>query len=195
MPRQLPHWCGPDWRIKDKTLAKRTRPVLQLELDCKSRGKREAFPKAIYPGEIPGSIPIGFRYSGFLNYNSKQPVALGVLPRTDIFVPNTFTIISAGSFGQNLSFWVDNDISAGGANSSAGLGDGYLKVNDLGRFLHLPKDALNLRFGQFELDLPFTQARGINPTNYDIYDQAAMAGTLGRWRRWAERKRRSPAIS
>jgi hypothetical protein len=74
---------------------------------------------------------------------------------------------------------VDNDISAGGANSGAGLGDGYLKVNDLGRFLHLPKDSLNLRFGQFELDLPFTQARGINPTNYDIYNQAAVAGTLG----------------
>jgi hypothetical protein len=141
--------------------------------------QREAFPKAIYPGEIPGTIPIGFRYSGFFNYNSKQPVALGVLPRTDIFVPNTFTVIGAGSFGPNLSFWVDNDISAGGANSAAGLGDGYLKVNDLGRFLHLPKDALNLRVGQFELDLPFTQARSINPTDYDIYDQASMAGVLG----------------
>jgi hypothetical protein len=144
-----------------------------------AQAQREAFPKAIYPGEIPGSIPIGFRYSGFFNYNSKQPVALGVLPRADIFVPNTFTIIAAGSFGPNLSFWVDNDISAGGANGAAGMGDGYLKVNDIGRFLHLPKDALNLRVGQFELDLPFTQARSINPTNYDVYNQAAVAGTLG----------------
>ena len=141
--------------------------------------QKEAFPKAIYPGEMPGSIPIGFRYSGFFNYNSKQPVALGILPRTDLFVPNTFTVIGAGSLGPTLSFWVDNDISAGGANSGAGLGDGYLKVNNLGRFLHLPKDALNLRFGQFELDLPFTQARTINPTNYDIYLQASMAGSLG----------------
>lgn len=141
--------------------------------------QKQAFPRTIYPGELPGSIPIGFRYSGFATVNSKQPLAVGFLPRTDLFTPNTFTIIAAGSLGSNLSFWVDNDISAGGANSGAGLGDGYLKVNDLGHFLHLPKDALNIRFGQFEIDLPFTQARSVNPTNYDIYGQINTAGPTG----------------
>src|SRR5512143_2570536 len=68
-----------------------------------ARAQREAFPKAIFPGELPGTVPIGFRYSGFFNYNSKQPLELGFLPRTDLFAPNTFTIISAGSFGSNLS--------------------------------------------------------------------------------------------
>ena len=29
-----------------------------------AKAQREVFPKAIYPGEMPGSIPIGFRYSG-----------------------------------------------------------------------------------------------------------------------------------
>ena len=29
------------------------------------------------------------------------------------------------------------------------------------------------------MDLPFTQARSINPTDYDIYDQASVAGPLG----------------
>ncbi len=138
-----------------------------------------AFPNAIYPGELPGTIPISFRYSGFASYNSKQPTPLGFLPRTDLFTPNTFTILAAGSLGQNLSFWIDDDISAGGSGANGGLGDGYLRYNDLGRFLHLPKDALNVRFGQFELDLPFTQARSINPTDYDIYDQASVAGPLG----------------
>src|SRR5579863_8177898 len=85
-----------------------------------ARAQREAFPKAIYPGEIPGSIPIAFRYSGFASYNSKQPYALlqqpgtTYVPQTDLFTPNTFTIISAGSLGQNISWWIDNDISAGG---------------------------------------------------------------------------------
>jgi hypothetical protein len=88
-------------------------------------------------------------------------------------------LIAAGSFGPNLSFWIDNDISAGGANRDAGLGDGYIKVNDISRYLHLPKDTINIRFGQFELDLPFSQARSINPTDYDIYGQASMAGVLG----------------
>jgi hypothetical protein len=143
-----------------------------------ARAQKEAFPSAIYPGELPGSLPIAFRYSGFANYNSKIPFAATPgtnVPRTDLFVPNTFTIISAGSFGPSLSFWIDNDISAGGANAAAGLGDGYLRVNDLGHWIGLPKDTLNLRMGQFELDLPFTQARTIDLTGYDIYSQASVA--------------------
>ena len=144
-----------------------------------AKAQKEAFPKAVYPGEIPGTIPIGFRYSGFAAYNSKQPLAVGYLPRTDLFAPNTFTIIGAGSFGERMSFWIDDDVSTGGSGADGGLGDGYLRVNDLGHYIGLPKDALNVRMGQFEPDLPFTQARTINLTDYDIYDQASVAGALG----------------
>jgi hypothetical protein len=144
-----------------------------------AKAYKNVFPKAVYPGEIPGSLPLGFRYSGFAMYNSKQPLSIGFLPRTDLFTPNTFTIIAAGSLGPTLSFWVDNDISSGGANGSAFLGDGYLKVNDLGHYIGLPKDTLNLRMGQFELDLPFTQARSIDLTSYDIYSQASTALSQG----------------
>jgi len=144
-----------------------------------AKAQREVFPKAIYPGEMPGSIPIGFRYSGVATYNAKQPLALGYVPRTDLFTPGAFSIFAAGSFGQNISFWVDDDISAGGSGADGGLGDGYLKVNDVGHYMRLPKDALNVRFGQFELDLPFSQARTINLSDYDIYDQASMAGSQG----------------
>jgi len=144
-----------------------------------AKAQKEAFTKAVYPGEMPGSVPIGFRYSGVATYNSKQPLAIGFLPRTDLFVPNTFTIIAAGSFGERLSFWIDNDISAGGSDAAAGLGDGYLKINDLGHYIGLPKDTLNIRMGQFELDLPFTQARSVNLTSYDIYSQASVAAAQG----------------
>ena len=144
-----------------------------------AKAQKESFPGAVYPGEIPGSVPVAFRYSGNFTYNSKQPITLGFLPRTDLFVPNTFTIIGAGSLGSSISFWVDNDISANGSNAAAGLGDGYLKFNDLGHYIGLPKDALNLRAGQFELDLPITQARTINLTPYDIYSQASIAPVNG----------------
>ena len=143
-----------------------------------AKAQKEEFPNAVYPGEIPGTVPIGFRYSGFFNWNKKQPPALqasGFVPQTDLFAPNTFTIISAGSMGSNLSFWIDDDISAGGSGANGGLGDGYLKYNDLGHVFHLPKDALNVRFGQFELDLPFTQARSIYPSVYDVYSETAVA--------------------
>src|SRR6202162_3796676 len=74
-----------------------------------SKAQKEAFPNAVYPGEIPGSVPVAFRYSGNFAYNAKQPIAAGFLPRTDLFVPNTFTLIGAGSFGPSLSFWVRSE--------------------------------------------------------------------------------------
>ena len=144
-----------------------------------AKAQREVFPKAVYPGEMPGTIPLGFRYSGNFTLNSKQPLAIGFLPRTDMFTPGPFALFAAGSLGQRLSFWVDDDLSSGGSGADGGLGDGYLKVNDVGHYLGLPKDALNVRFGQFELDLPFTQTRSINLSDYDIYDQASIAGGLG----------------
>jgi hypothetical protein len=143
-----------------------------------SKAQKEAFPSAVYPGEIPGTIPISFRYEGNFVYNHSQPapvVTNGYIPRTDLFVPNTFTIISAGSFGPNFSFWIDDDISAGGTGAGGGLGDGYLKYNDLGHYFHLPLNALNVRFGQFELDLPFTQARTPYLSGYDVLGEGTLA--------------------
>src|SRR5713226_1171151 len=76
-----------------------------------AKAQKEAFPKAVFPGEIPGSIPIALRYSGFVSYNNRRPLPLtqtaGFQPRSDLFMPNTFTMIGAGSFGPTLSFWVD----------------------------------------------------------------------------------------
>lgn len=147
-----------------------------------SKAQKEAFPGAVYPGEIPGSLPIGFRYTGAFNWNKKQPLpvqAAGFVPRTDLFAPNTFTIIGAGTLGSNISFWIDDDISTSGSGAAGGLGDGYLKYNDLGRIFKLPTNSLNVRFGQFELDLPFTQARTIYLSDFDVYGQASVAGPLG----------------
>jgi hypothetical protein len=145
-----------------------------------AKAQKEAFPgSAIFPGEIPGTVPIGMRYEGYAQFNSKQPASLGLLPRVDLFAPNTFTILTAGSFGPTLSWWIDDDIAVGGSNAAGGMGFAYLKANDIGHYLHLPKDTLNVRVGQFELDLPFSQAYTINPTDYDIYDEVAVAGDLG----------------
>jgi hypothetical protein len=59
-----------------------------------------------------------------------------------------------------------------GNNSAGSLGDGYLKFVNVGRVFHLPTDALTFRAGQFELDLPFTQARAYDLSPYDIYSEA-----------------------
>jgi hypothetical protein len=46
-----------------------------------------------------------------------------------------------------------------------------LKFVNMGRLLKLPTDALSMRVGQFELDLPFSPARSWNLSGWDIYDQ------------------------
>ena len=141
----------------------------------------ELWPKAIWPGTIPGIPPIGLRMNNYFQYTGTSSgkfaslTPAGTLPP---FVPTTdfetglFSIFTAGNFGSDIAFWVDDDISVAGANSNGGLGDGYLKFVNIGRLLKLPKNSLNLRVGQFELELPFTQARSIWISPYDIYSQA-----------------------
>jgi len=141
----------------------------------------ELWPKAIWPGTIPGIPPIGLRMNNYFQYtgtSSGKFAALtpaGTLPP---FVPTTdfetgfFSIFTAGNFGSDIAFWVDDDISVSGANASGELGDGYLRFVNIGRLIKLPKNSLNFRVGQFELELPFTQARSIWISPYDIYTQA-----------------------
>ena len=149
-----------------------------------AQAQKEQFPNAIYPGELP-ILPIAFRYSGYLTQTSQQPAALATaanayVPPSDLFAPNTVTLLAAGNFGSNISFWIDDDLSTGGSGAAGGLGDGYIKANDfLGHFMHIPANDLNVRFGQYELDLPFTQARSINQSDYLIYDEGATAGSVG----------------
>lgn len=147
-----------------------------------SEAQKEQFPKTIWPGSIPGLPPIGLRYNQFFQYTSRNrgtfDTALNppgtvspVIPRTD-FQTGFFSIFTAGNFGSDIAFWVDDDFSVAGANSNGGLGDAYLRFVNIGRFVRLPKDSLTFRVGQFELDLPFTQARSYNLSGYDIFAEA-----------------------
>lgn len=142
--------------------------------------QKDLWPHTIFPGTIPGLPPIGLRYNTFFqvvgrnrnNFNQQLPgdPTAPFIPRTD-FQSGLFSIFMAGNFGSDIAFWVDDDISVGGG-PDGGLGDGYLKFVNIGRFLKLPTDALSLRVGQFELDLPFSPARSWNLSGWDIYDQA-----------------------
>ncbi len=145
-----------------------------------SPAQKELWPHVIFPGSIPGLPPIGLRFNTFFqvvgrnrnNFNLQLPPGqVGPFtPRTD-FQPGLFSIFMAGNFGSDIAFWVDDDISVGGSGASGGLGDGYLKFVNIGRFFKLPTDVLSMRIGQFELDLPFSPARSWNLSGWDIYDQ------------------------
>src|SRR6516225_8053037 len=144
--------------------------------------QKEQFPHTVWPGSIPGILPVGLRMNTFFqktsgnrgNFDALLPPGTPsspFIPKAD-FSTGLFSIFTAGDFGSDIAFWVDDDISVAGDNSAGGLGDGYLKFVNVGRVFKAPKDAFSLRVGRFELDLPFTQARTINISSYDIYDQA-----------------------
>ena len=151
----------------------------------------ELWPHTIWPGRIPGQPPIGLRMNNYFQVTGSgrnnfqfvpgaggsgtppfDPAAFGLYPPATDFETGFFSIFTAGNFGSDIAFWVDDDISVAGQNSNGGLGDGYLRFVNLSRFVHLPKDSLSLRMGQFELDLPFSQARSWNISPWDIYTQA-----------------------
>nr|MDP9263681.1 hypothetical protein [Acidobacteriota bacterium] len=150
--------------------------------------QKQLWPHTVWPGTMPGSIPLGFRYNTFFQVTGRKANRLnsaltalnnggpGFVPES--FVPRTefqtglLSIFTAGNFGSDIAFWVDDDLSVAGSGADGGLGDGYLKFVNIGRFLKLPKDSLSLRVGQFELDLPFSQARSYNLSGWDIYEQA-----------------------
>ena len=141
----------------------------------------ELWPKAIWPGTIPGQPPIGLRYNNYLQFTGGNrnrynellpPGTVGPFVPTADFQTGLFSIFTAGNFGSDVAFWVDDDISVSGANGSGGLGQAYLKFVNIGRFLKLPDSALNFKAGQFELEIPFTQALSIWVSPYDIYTQA-----------------------
>src|SRR5215469_1111194 len=143
--------------------------------------QRDLFPHAIWPGTIPGILPVGLRMNTFFqktsanrgNFDALTPAGTvpAFIPKTD-FNTGFFSIFTAGDFGGDIAFWVDDDISVSGQNANGSLGDGYLKFINFGQAFKLPRNSLALRVGRFELDLPFTQARSINISPYDIYAQA-----------------------
>lgn len=147
---------------------------------------KEMWPNSIWPGTIPGMPPIGLRYTNYLQYtgssssrfaNLTPPGSLPpFVPSTD-FETGVFSLYTAGNFGSQIAFWVDDALSVASSNSGGGLGDAYLKFVDIGRFLKLPKNALSLRAGQFELEVPFTQSRSIWVSPYDIYLQSNIGVT------------------
>jgi len=145
-----------------------------------AQAQKDLFPHSIWPGTIPGLPPIGLRMNTFFqgtsanrgNFGSLVPAGTvpPFIPRTN-FSTGFFSIFTAGNFGSDIAFWVDDDISVSGQNSAGSLGDAYLKFVGFGRAFKMPKDSLALRVGHFELDLPFTQARSLNISPYDIYTQ------------------------
>jgi hypothetical protein len=94
-----------------------------------SQAQKELWPHTIWPGTIPGLPPVGLRFNTFLqvvgrnrnNFNLQTPgdPTAPFIPRTD-FQSGLFSIFMAGNFGDDIAFWVDDDISVGGSGANGG---------------------------------------------------------------------------
>src|SRR5215813_14123194 len=81
---------------------------------------KELWPKAIWPGTIPAIPPISLRYNNYFQYTGSSSSNFSALtppgslppfiPATD-FETGVLTLISAGNFGSDIAFWVNNDLS------------------------------------------------------------------------------------
>src|SRR5215469_9754891 len=119
---------------------------------------QQLWPKAIWPGTIPGISPIGLRYNNYLQFTSAKfsrtrfnPLTAGDnpdLPSMADFETGLFSIFTAGNFGRDIASWVDDDFSVSGANANSGLGEAYLRFVNIGRLMKLPPNSLNFRVGQ-----------------------------------------------
>src|SRR6516225_4261847 len=86
--------------------------------------QKDQFPHSVWPGTIPGAIPIGLRMNTFFQYTGQNRNNFNTLagppgtvapfiPQTD-FSAGFFSIFAAGNFGSDIAFWVDDDISVSG---------------------------------------------------------------------------------
>ncbi|MEE8437752.1 MAG: hypothetical protein V3S22_05380 [Candidatus Neomarinimicrobiota bacterium] len=109
-----------------------------------SEGYKRVWPKAIWPGTIPGTSPISFRVRSGFSYSSADP------EENTGFTSPSLQIMTGGTFSENISFLVGAHLFEGG---EAGSVDRlYLKFDHLFSNV-LPYNALYVRVGQFVPDI------------------------------------------
>ncbi|NIR49390.1 MAG: hypothetical protein GWN62_15505 [Aliifodinibius sp.] len=122
---------------------------------------KRVFPDAVWPGAIPGGIPISFRArSGF----KWEDDGLGSISAFEL---PTLQTMMAGTLGDNVSFFVGAHLFEEGNFDRASVDRFYLKLDNLFSGT-LPDNALYVRFGQFIPEIvPFaSNHRGLTLSSY-----------------------------
>ena len=137
---------------------------------------KEMWPDTIWPNDIPHLPPVAFRARLGFNTFTDGP---GGSPVTDFRFPQDYSILSAGTLGENISWYAGYVLAGKGAHGGGGHGghgdeeaglEGelermFVQFNNLfawadeddedgmrlaNRWIAMPKHAMNLRVGQFE---------------------------------------------
>ncbi|MBI4431646.1 MAG: hypothetical protein HY587_08055 [Candidatus Omnitrophica bacterium] len=170
---------GEAFRQNGYTVPGKQDPMLVKEepVELGAQAWREVFPQAVWPGTIPGTVPVSFyaHQRVFLTEDTK--------PSLNFKLPHEFKIFTGGNFGEAFSFWAEVDLEAATTGSlGSGMKRVFFQANDLlslkswGRLGLLPEDALNLRVGLIDIGVlaqPLNVRRTINkplPYTYVVAD-------------------------
>ena len=105
---------------------------------------KKVWPKSIWPGSIPGTVPIGF-YSHMRFTVTEEREGKEVV-NTQFDAPHELELLMGGVFGDNLSFLVEWLVYEKGHVDEARLGSLYIQYDDLFGF----EDTLNVKIGKFD---------------------------------------------
>lgn len=135
-----------------------------------SEGYKRVWPKAIWPGSIPGTSPVSFRIRSGFKYMSQEDTQYAE------FTQPALQIMTGGTFGENISFYVGAHLFEDGEVGS--LDRLYLKFDNMFSKI-LPYNALYLRVGQFVPDIvPFiTNHRGLTLAAFAFNTYAPSMGS------------------
>lgn len=126
---------------------------------------KRVWPDAVWPGAIPGNIPLSFRAKTGFTYEPHE------IPEITTFQPPTLQIISGGTLGEDVSFFVGAHLFEKGELGS--IDRLYLKLDNMLTPV-LPDKTLYFRIGQFIPEVvPFaSNHRGltITPYAFNTYD-------------------------
>ncbi len=135
---------------------------------------KDMWPNTLWPSDIPHLPPVAFR--ALMGFN--QFMEDGRDPSADFQFPREFGLLSAGTLGQNISWYASLTLAGSGGHGGGGghggeeasglnsdLGRMFVQFSNLfawsdeddddgmrlgNRWLAIPKHLINLRIGQFE---------------------------------------------
>lgn len=119
---------------------------------------KEVWPEGIWPGQIPGTVPIALMVESSYRYDDGAEVT------HDFIFPEELELLTGGTLGEDISFYGEITLFENGATGK--VRRLFLQFDNL-FCCRLPRHLLNLRIGQFEIAaVPFPTQRRLTFTNY-----------------------------
>ncbi|OIO38763.1 MAG: hypothetical protein AUJ71_02290 [Candidatus Omnitrophica bacterium CG1_02_49_16] len=145
-----------------------------------SEAYKRVWPNAVYPGAIPGNVPISLRMIGQGVYDRSKLTTSGDA-RTDFEFPHEIELNSLGTMGDNLSF--DLDYAFQDENERSIVERVFLGYNDIlaGKF-GIPRHLLNMRLGLIDpMVIPFSMSnQRLTTSRPTIYNFRISSGSQPR---------------